>query len=1118
MSKNSTQYDYNFNVIHEQVADIDLFEDKTHQKVSNSLFQLIKTTEKGLTIGLEGGWGSGKSTVINLLRDSLEKDKEENTLFFMFDAWAHDGDPLRKIFLESLISSIDPEGNDDKLNNFKDEVTARKKTVKVTTQKTASKLGKILSGSAIFIPIGAALLSSIDYSKVFSPWNELANGPYWILWFSLLFSFAPVLVLVYWALLGDSNAKGGKTWDIFESQSTETFTQDITEDGERTSIEFERFFAQILEYVLCDNEKYKYNRAVVVIDNLDRVEPEHAKNIWSTLQTFFQYRSSKLANKKKIWNDQLWFVVPFDKEGLTKIWLSDSHEPQASGPMISNDKNAAASFLDKCFQVTATVPQPVMSAWVNYLDISINKALTGWPENERIEVFETYQRFASNLEQSPTPRQIQVTVNQIGMIGLTWGGVMTAEALCFYAIVRQNMSEGMLRLALLETNLPNNYQSKTNINEFKSELSGLLFGVDKNKGIQLLLAPEIHSAMRNADSDLLKGLVDKHGSAFWIAWESKKSTWLITSEHTDDYKISCTSAIYHGLRDYRNNIRYDIPLIIEAWKGSFDNWQFKNINYVEPIRQITELSSNRSDLLTWLNQKVSQKLTFFIKMITVEIFPETELMSLHKLIKYLETEQYPVTPMKQISLELNYWKIWLDKTADFEDGFACVLPNNTLISQMAAETSFNQTALDLDSLGYLSRTLVITPNNSEWSQVIDNVISWGNMPNRTIDCEAYYEFILNLVSTHGSKEFKKFEEAIIEPTFWARITDATIINNPSLPLVAAIFCKDKLQDLAHVSQSVKTFWATKQSEIDIDSLYSELKSISQLSSVWELARDDRNIVAVQIIRQKQEAALYSLAEGAQFIDEYEWMEQKEISTISSLLCQFGSFKNNHDKMLDNQEEYHKVFSIFYKFGDESAKNFIKQEISKISKEDWSKYLIDNSHLLRCLQPKNHKFSDAFRDFLVSILIGETKLSDDWIFKNIDYLFEHTVDTDSHLLPKLIETYFNAEKENLVDMKFESIAPYFEKHLNKITSTLYMNKLVVWLDLHQYERISWLLKFNLETPEILHESLIERVREGLKSESHLENDIFDMLNQKLNLGIEQEIVSDKPEVSVDKIDE
>ena len=69
MTDKELNHDYSFHVLHEQVAKTDLFEDKTHEKVATTLNKLMTQEEYGLTIGLEGSWGSGLFT---LTRSPLE--------------------------------------------------------------------------------------------------------------------------------------------------------------------------------------------------------------------------------------------------------------------------------------------------------------------------------------------------------------------------------------------------------------------------------------------------------------------------------------------------------------------------------------------------------------------------------------------------------------------------------------------------------------------------------------------------------------------------------------------------------------------------------------------------------------------------------------------------------------------------------------------------------------------------------------------------------------------------------------------------------------------------------------------------------------------------------------
>src|SRR4030042_3717169 len=132
--------EYKLKLLKEESVSEDLFEDKTHQKIAETLYEVIQNgSSEGITIGLEGGWGSGKSTVVSIMKKRLE-EANNNTIYFYFDACAHEGDPLRRVFLESLIDQIGRD--DDKLRDIKNKISNRKKISKIKSKQTVTALGR----------------------------------------------------------------------------------------------------------------------------------------------------------------------------------------------------------------------------------------------------------------------------------------------------------------------------------------------------------------------------------------------------------------------------------------------------------------------------------------------------------------------------------------------------------------------------------------------------------------------------------------------------------------------------------------------------------------------------------------------------------------------------------------------------------------------------------------------------------------------------------------------------------------------------------------------------------------------------------------------------------------
>jgi len=69
-----------------------------------TLAEIIKNAETPFTIGLFGGWGSGKSSIIKTLKNVLENNGASKIKVFIYDAWKYSKDSFRKTFILELLS------------------------------------------------------------------------------------------------------------------------------------------------------------------------------------------------------------------------------------------------------------------------------------------------------------------------------------------------------------------------------------------------------------------------------------------------------------------------------------------------------------------------------------------------------------------------------------------------------------------------------------------------------------------------------------------------------------------------------------------------------------------------------------------------------------------------------------------------------------------------------------------------------------------------------------------------------------------------------------------------------------------------------------------------------
>jgi len=910
MSKNN----YKFNILHEVVASDDQFPDKTHEKVADTLFELIESSDKGVTIGLEGGWGSGKSTVVNFIRGKLANGSS-STLVYLFDAWAHDGDPLRRIFLEGIIDEIDPEGKDEDLQKLLGEISGRKKLVEVTTRKSTSRLGGWISLSAIFVPVGAAILSTINYNNLhwFSSTRDI-HIPFWI---GLGLALLPFLTLLVWRIFGDEPdndaskksglIKGNKKWDLFGSDVTEDYTQNITEDGERTSIEFEKYFKKIMAHSI--GEGKKYDRALIVVDNLDRVEPEQTLAIWSILQTFFQHRSN-YSSSEESWSSKLWFLMPFDREGLSQVWsrsnqsiTSSSEQESIEGlgrPEIQNTNlsDLATSFLEKRFQLIDEVPEPVMSAWVEYCEKCIRQALVDWPENELVEVIDTFKRFESRLDSSPTPRQIHTFTNRVGLLGMRWGGEMNAEAIALYALLRKNRSDRQLRKELLLGDLPTGYEGERSSEVLKRQLAGMLFGVNENKGIQLLLEPEIRSALNGGDPDPIQALIKEHKEAFWVTWKSIGASYM-PNGHVEEHRIAVTVAFCKGILGYESRASADILRLVSEWKKQDHKWKLDEYDYSEALSSLISIVKDSAELVEWLSNKVLMQLKDVVDEIGDESFNSRKLTNISKLSNLLEIYECPVAQARYDALDYGKWVTLLEALKTEEIEMPYLLPSKNAVEALLSQVDIsNPSPLIISTI---KTTLDISPKDEIWNMVTDKVVQWGQNPNRVVGCNSGYDILLYLYSI-GEKSIRgKIRKCVNHPDFISRVEHENIDLTPALAVLCASVHRHELHS-SSLGPIVKDFWQCDFDQKKHKPVVDLMREYEELQLVWDLARKPGNNLAIGIIRSESSSisgSIYSSELGAMYIDEYDWATEEEIPGIISKLVEFGGLKEAESTLIDD---------------------------------------------------------------------------------------------------------------------------------------------------------------------------------------------------------------------------
>ena len=485
-----------------------------HERIARSIGEVVLNEDGGRAIGLEGGWGAGKSTIVKLTSNFLSQTKGRAFRVAVFDMWAHQDDPLRRTFLENLIGHVQEFGwvNREKWNRRLDELAKRRHEEKTSETPRLTLTGLCFVFTLLSIPVGAALVSA---GATLLASEDASNGR--VSAFLGTGIIGVLLPLIFYGIvsvirLRTKNTEGGLSEFpalVIGQAATESRTE-VTQTPDPTSVEFESVFGELLDDALGGKER----TLLLVVDNLDRVNPSDALSIWSTLQTFLGHSDYRQAD----WIDHLWVLIPYDGSAILRLWdrsSADANYVQPNGNIVA-ESTMAASFLDKTFQLRFTVPPLLISNWRDFLRDALKEALPNHGEEDFHGVYRAFALKRGLDTSAPTPRDLKIFVNQIGALHREWQDDFPLSHLACYALLLKDQED--VRSALLspeEMKVPSRIIGE----DWRETIAAFHFGVPSHEARQLLLRTPIESALTSGDGAALAELAMSHPAGFLTVLE-----------------------------------------------------------------------------------------------------------------------------------------------------------------------------------------------------------------------------------------------------------------------------------------------------------------------------------------------------------------------------------------------------------------------------------------------------------------------------------------------------------------------------------------------------------------------------------------------------------------------
>jgi predicted transcriptional regulator len=329
----------------------DLLETKKYAK---TLQDIVKNANTPLTVGIFGEWGSGKSSIINTVKNNVDNEKIK---FVTYDAWKYHTDSFRRMFLRELSNQLEVKMED----NFESFYVDRNETVKIN---------KKINWQFFIVAIVIIIIAFVTLF-IFPENIEIE----WKIGIPLFISIIGIGVGISRNLFDSYNVNISRS-KIFAPEQFEEIYDVIIKHIFNPESNWEKFKKWIKEKF-----KGKIEKLVIVIDNLDRCDDNTVFELLTTIKTFLQ-------------KENVIFIIPLDDLRLKKF-LSENHK--------LNEKEVD-EFLRKIFDVTLKIKSFQPLDIFHYTN-ELNKKYQLNLQTDTIDIFA--KEYATN------PRRIIQLINNL---------------------------------------------------------------------------------------------------------------------------------------------------------------------------------------------------------------------------------------------------------------------------------------------------------------------------------------------------------------------------------------------------------------------------------------------------------------------------------------------------------------------------------------------------------------------------------------------------------------------------------------------------------------------------------------------------------------------------------
>ena len=279
---------------------------------ADSLKKIIDSLsgDKSYAVGLFGGWGTGKSSIINTVKELYKCEKNRNIAFVTYDAWQYVNDSFRRMFLLKMQQELKY-----------DQTDLMKKFYVNESQKIDYKYVFSLKKLAVIAFIMIIVTAFLVWADVIDYGAKIG--------LAMLFSVVNISILICFRTFEKFDISITKPYLFAPEQFQECFTEILNACFSSKPIEKVKNFLRV-----GNDSVSSLKKLVIVFDNIDRCHHDLAYSLLTDIKTFLAP-----INKNVI------FVIPVDDVALKKNFKDE---------MCSEDKEKE-EFLRKFFNTVIRI-------------------------------------------------------------------------------------------------------------------------------------------------------------------------------------------------------------------------------------------------------------------------------------------------------------------------------------------------------------------------------------------------------------------------------------------------------------------------------------------------------------------------------------------------------------------------------------------------------------------------------------------------------------------------------------------------------------------------------------------------------------------------------------------